>query len=61
MIHNFPVPIIGSGRFLNLTSRRSGANLDMGLIVDAEKIADASQIARYFLVATEEYERIAAT
>lgn len=61
VIHNFPVPIIGSGRFLNLTSRRSGANLDMGLIVDAEKIADASQIARYFLAATEEYERIAAT
>src|SRR3546814_11583596 len=26
-LHNYPVPIIGSGRFLNITSRSSGDNL----------------------------------
>ncbi|MFC4295851.1 wax ester/triacylglycerol synthase domain-containing protein [Novosphingobium tardum] len=47
-LHNFPVPIIGSGRFANITSRRSGANLDMGVITDAAKIAEARAIARGF-------------
>ena len=47
-LHNYPVPIIGSGRFLNITSRRSGDNLDMGVIADAEKIPDAAPIARRF-------------
>ncbi|HMO76650.1 MAG TPA: wax ester/triacylglycerol synthase family O-acyltransferase [Sphingopyxis sp.] len=55
-LHNYPVPIIGSGRFLNITSRRSGDNLDMGLIVDAEKIADAGRIAALFTAALDELE-----
>lgn len=54
--HNYPVPIIGSGRFLNITSRRSGDNLDMGVIVDAEKIADANRIAALFAAALDELE-----
>lgn len=57
--HNFPVPIIGSSRFLNITSRRSGANLDMGVIADPQKIPDVGQVARYFRDAADEYERIA--
>lgn len=59
-LHNFPVPIIGSGRFLNITSRRSGDNLDMGVIVDAGKLADAAQIARRFEAAFALYEGLRA-
>jgi len=56
-LHNYPVPIIGSGRFLNITSRRSGANLDMGVIADASKIPDAGRIAALFGVALDELEK----
>jgi diacylglycerol O-acyltransferase len=52
---NYPVPIIGSGRFLNITSRRSGENLDMGVIADPEKIADVDRIAALFLSAVQDY------
>jgi diacylglycerol O-acyltransferase len=38
---NYPVPIVGPGRFLNITSRRNADALDMGVMVDAEKIRDA--------------------
>jgi diacylglycerol O-acyltransferase / wax synthase len=58
-LHNFPVPILGSGRFLNITSRRSGDNLDMGVIADPEKIADAARIAALFAAAAEGYARLA--
>ncbi len=58
-LHNYPVPIIGSGRFLNITSRRSGDNLDMGVIADAEKIADAGRIAALFTAALDELESLA--
>ena len=54
--HNFPVPIIGSGRFLNITSRRSGDNLDMGVMADAEKIVDVDRIATLFAAALDEME-----
>lgn len=57
--HNYPVPIIGSGRFLNITSRRSGDNLDMGVIADAAKIADVIRIAALFTAALDELESIA--
>lgn len=56
-LHNYPVPIIGSGRFLNITSRRSGANLDMGVIADASKIPDAGRIAALFGAALDELEK----
>lgn len=58
-IHNYPVPIIGSGRFLNITSRRSGDNLDMGVIADAEKVADVGRVAALFTAALNELESIA--
>jgi hypothetical protein len=38
---NYPVPIVGPGRFLNITSRRNADALDMGVMVDAEKVPDA--------------------
>ena len=58
-LHNYPVPIIGSGRFLNITSRRSGPNLDMGVIADAEKIADVIRIAVLFSAAAHDYANLA--
>ncbi len=57
--HNYPVPIIGSGRFLNITSRRSGDNLDMGVIADAAKIADVGRIVIFFNAALDELETLA--
>lgn len=54
-LHNYPVPIIGSARFLNITSRRSGDNLDMGVIADPEKIADVGRIADLFRAAFAGY------
>ncbi|WP_422061562.1 wax ester/triacylglycerol synthase domain-containing protein [Sphingopyxis sp.] len=58
-VHNYPVPIIGSGRFLNITSRRSGDNLDMGVIADAAKVADVGRIAVLFTAALDELESLA--
>jgi diacylglycerol O-acyltransferase len=58
-LHNYPVPIIGSGRFLNITSRRSGDNLDMGVIADAAKIDDVGRIAALFTAALDELESLA--
>lgn len=57
--HNFPVPILGSGRFLNITSRRNGDRLDMGIIADAEKVPNADRIAALFVAALDELEKIA--
>ena len=57
---NFPAPLLGSGRFLNITSRRNGPNLDMGVMTDAEKIADATAIAPRLGDALETYETLAA-
>lgn len=57
--HNYPVPIIGSGRFLNITSRRSGENLDMGVIADAAKVADVGRITALFTAALDELEALA--
>lgn len=57
--HNYPVPIIGSGRFLNITSRRSGDNLDIGIIADAAKIAEPNRIADLLVSALAELETLA--
>src|SRR3546814_11191020 len=45
-LHNYPVPIIGSGRLLNITSRSHGGNTDMGVIAAGEKIGDLVRPAR---------------
>ncbi len=59
VLGNFPVPILGSGRFLNITSRRNADRLDMGIMTDAEKIPDASHIAHRLEEALEAYARVA--
>lgn len=58
-VNNFPVPIIGSGRFFNITSRRSGPNLDMGVIADAEKVADVRELAALFHKGLTRYAELA--
>jgi len=55
---NFPTPILGSGRFLNITSRRNGPNLDMGIMVDPTKLPEAARIGAYLVAALEEYEAL---
>jgi len=56
---NYPVPIIGSGRFLNVTSRRSGDMLDMGVMSDASRLPDAQAIADRVVAALALYESLA--
>jgi diacylglycerol O-acyltransferase / wax synthase len=55
-LSNHPVPILGFGRFLNITSRRNGPHLDLGVMVDPVRIADAGRMARYVADALAEYE-----
>ncbi|MDB5714600.1 MAG: hypothetical protein JWO15_1997 [Sphingomonadales bacterium] len=55
---NYPVPIIGSGRFLNITSRRNGAMLDMGVMSDASRLPDAQAIADRVAAALILYESL---
>lgn len=43
MAGNYPVPIVGPDRFLNITSRRNADRLDMGVMVDAAKITEAGE------------------
>ena len=40
LIGNFPLPILGPGLFLNITLRRNGSSLDMGVMTDPAKITD---------------------
>jgi diacylglycerol O-acyltransferase / wax synthase len=58
-IANFPTPLLGSGRFLNITSRRNGDFLDMGIMVDPTKVPDPATIGVYLQDAVAEYERLA--
>jgi len=56
---NYPVPIIGHGRFLNITSRRNAGRLDMGIMADPTRLPDVELIARRVAEALDEYERLA--
>lgn len=42
---NYPVPIVGPGRFLNITSRRNGNALNLGIMVDAAKVTEIDALA----------------
>jgi hypothetical protein len=42
---NYPLPIVGPGLFLNITLRGNGGNLDLGIMVDADKITDIDALA----------------
>ncbi len=60
MVGNYPTPIVGSGRFLNVTMRRYCDGLDMGIMTDAEKVADARLIRRHIESALEQLEQLVA-
>lgn len=45
---NFPIPIVGPGRFLNATSRRNGNSLNLGIMVDAAKITEIDDLVQSF-------------
>ena len=55
---NFPVPIIGCGRFLDLTLRRNGDMLDLGVMSDASRLPDVQAIADRFVAGRGLYERL---
>ncbi|MET0182645.1 MAG: wax ester/triacylglycerol synthase domain-containing protein [Caulobacterales bacterium] len=55
---NYPVPIVGPSRFLNITSRRNADALDMGVMTDAAKIKDADAFAACLWRAFDDIERV---
>ena len=55
---NHPVPLLGSGRFLNVTSRRNEDRLDLGVMADPTKLADVRRFAGYLTDALAEYEQL---
>jgi diacylglycerol O-acyltransferase len=57
-IANFPVPIIGSGRFLNITSRRNAEWLDMGVMADPTRIPDVGRVPLLLEQALADYEAL---
>ena len=59
VVANYPVPIIGSGRFLNITSRRHGDSLDMGIMADPTRVPDVAQVAELMRAALATYESLA--
>jgi diacylglycerol O-acyltransferase / wax synthase len=59
LVANYPSPLLGSGRFLNVTSRRLGNALDMGIMVDPTRITDVTRFTRYLGEALDEYEALA--
>lgn len=58
-LSNHPTPMLGSGRPINFTSRRNADALDIGLMVDGEKIKNVEHIADLFRNAADIYERLA--
>jgi len=53
---NYPTPILGNGRFLNVTMRRNADRLDIGIMCDAAKVPEAARIKVCLIDALEELE-----
>jgi len=58
LVANYPVPIIGSGRFLNITSRRNAERLDVGIMADPTRVPDADRVAQSLSGALGDYEAL---
>ncbi len=58
LLANHPTPIIGGGRFLNITSRRLGEHLDLGIMVDPTRVPDVGAVAAGLVDALDEYQRL---
>lgn len=59
LLGNYPVPIIGAGRFMNITSRRNADRLDIGVMVDPTKLPDPVAVAQELLAALAIYTDLA--
>lgn len=57
MLTNYPTPILGSGRFLNITLRRYCDHLDLGIMADPQQLRDVDVIGQYLRDALEELLR----
>ena len=53
---NYPTPLLASGRFLNITSRRNGDRLDLGVMADLTKIVDLEGLVGFLPEALAQYE-----
>ena len=54
MLTNYPTPILGSGRFLNITLRRYCGHLDLGIMTDPEQLGDVDVLGQYLAEALDE-------
>jgi hypothetical protein len=54
-LSNYPTPVLGSGRFLNITLRRNVAMLDLGIMADATKVPD---LDRFVALLSEALDQI---
>ena len=59
MTASYPTPIIGSGRFLNITLRRYVDQLDLGIMTDAAKVPEAATIRICVERALDELDAVA--
>ena len=58
MTASSPTPIIGAGRFLNITLRRYIDHLDLGIMTDAAKVPEASTIRIHVECALDELDAV---
>ena len=56
---NYPLPLLASGRFLNITLRRGGDMLDLGIMADADKITDLPRLVALLVKAVDTYAILA--
>ena len=59
MLANHPAPILGSGRFLNITLRRYQDHLDLGIMTDPEQVADVGKLRGEIEAALDELDEAA--
>lgn len=56
-LSNYPTPLLGSGRFLNITLRRNVDQLDLGIMADPTKLSNLGRFLDLLSAALEEIER----
>jgi diacylglycerol O-acyltransferase len=56
---NYPIPLLASGRFLSITLRRGGNALDLGIMADAEKIANLPRLVALIEKAVSDHADLA--
>lgn len=56
---NYPVPIVGGGRFLNITARRYAESFDLGFMTDRSRSFDLKHFALELERALQTYESLA--